>query len=259
MGEGKDLVMRRSRWINGTCLVLAGAGLAIWIAWTPVTKIISHHQMPWRGIVIVVAGCCAFAGLGLLVTGRRPAKERPISASREGNPNGDGETGYPPPVQEAAQRVKALLQMAIGLYALGWLAWSFFLSHRIHNCAPLLSGTHGTRGQFCYLIPPSAVAFKVVADALAAATVIQLAFTLFTPGPDEALDPVLLAVATALLLQLGQVEKFGWQDGLATVLFATALGVLFVVRVFLAPEKDPGLWWWWSRRRRRTSAAMRPR
>jgi hypothetical protein len=50
--------------------------------------------------------------------------------------------------------------------------------------------------------------FQIIVDALAAATVIQLAFTLFTLGPDEALDPVLLAIASALLLQLGNVDHF---------------------------------------------------
>jgi hypothetical protein len=90
--------------------------------------------------------------------------------------------------------------------------------------------------------------FQIIADALAAATVVQLAFTLFTPGPDEALDPVLLAIASALLLQLGNVTQFHWADGLAVLLYGTALGGLFVVRVFIAPDPDPDksprLWWW---------------
>lgn len=110
--------------------------------------------------------------------------------------------------------------------------------------------------QFCYAIPPQALAFHVIADALAATTVVQLAYTLFTPGPDEALDPVLLAIATALLFQFGKVDSFRWQDGLAVLLCGVALSALFVVRVFVAPDKDspPNLWWWTQRpARRRTS------
>jgi hypothetical protein len=100
--------------------------------------------------------------------------------------------------------------------------------------------------QLCYFIPSVKVALKITADALAAATAVQLAFTLFTPGPDEALDPVLLAIAAALLLQLGHVENFQWQAGTAIVLYSIALGILFIVRVFLAPDEDspPDPWWW---------------
>ncbi len=40
---------------------------------------------------------------------------------------------------------------------------------------------------------------------LAASTVVELAWLLFTPGPDEALDPVILAMATTALLSAGLV------------------------------------------------------
>jgi len=138
--------------------------------------------------------------------------------------------------------------MAIGVYAVGWLGWAFLLSHRVGTCLPAAPG----RGQFCYLIPPAMLVFNVIADALAAATVLQLAYTLFTPGPDEALDPVLLAIATVLLFQLGKVEKFHWRQGLAALLYGAALAGLFAVRVFIAPDEDkqPRLWWWTGRRPR---------
>jgi hypothetical protein len=144
---------------------------------------------------------------------------------------------------------KAVLQMLIAAYAVGWLIWSFLLSNRIHNCVASSPQAASAHEQFCYLIPPANVAFQIIASALAAATVIELAFTLFTPGPDEALDPVLLAIAAALLFQLGKVDQFHWQDGLAVVLYGIALAALFVVRVFIAPDEDkpPKLWWWLQR------------
>jgi hypothetical protein len=156
------------------------------------------------------------------------------------------EPGYPPRLILIATRAKAFLQMLIAAYAVGWLAWSFLLSNRIHDCVLRSPQATGTHEQFCYFIPPANVAFQIIASALAAATVIELAFTLFTPGPDEALDPVLLAIAAALLFQLGKVNEFHWQDGLAVVLYGIALGTLFVVRVFIAPDagRQPRLWWW---------------
>jgi hypothetical protein len=73
-------------------------------------------------------------------------------------------------------------------------------------------------------------AFRLISFALAIAAVIELAYTLFTPGPDEALDPLALGLSAALLLQLAKLEKFDSESGIATFLFALALGVLFVVR-----------------------------
>jgi hypothetical protein len=150
--------------------------------------------------------------------------------------------------------------MLIAAYAVGWLVWSFLLSSRIHNCVAPSAQTTGAHEQFCYLIPPANVAFQIIASALAAATVIELAFTLFTPGPDEALDPVLLAIAAALLFQLGKVDQFHWQDGLSVVLYGAALGALFVVRVFIVPdeERPPRLWWWLQRQAPPTSDVTVP-
>lgn len=158
-----------------------------------------------------------------------------------------GEPGYPARLVDIAKWVKAAIQMLIGIYAVGWLALSFILSSRIPNCVTS-SSAHaiGPHAQFCYLIPTANIMFQIIADALAASTVVELAFTLFTPGPDEALDPVLLAIAAALLFQLGKVSTLHWQDGLTIILYSLALGALFVVRVFIAPneEKPPRLWWW---------------
>ena len=125
--------------------------------------------------------------------------------------------------------------MAIGIYAVGWLGWTFLLSSRIHNCAAAQEVTIKPSHSVCYLIPPAAIVFKLIADALAASTVIELAFTLFTPGPDEALDPVLLAVAAALLFQLGKTDGFKWQEGAAIAFYSVSLGILFVVEYFSPP------------------------
>jgi len=67
--------------------------------------------------------------------------------------------------------------------------WAFLLSPHLHTCAAISQHPTAAGPQFCYYIPPARVAFQIVADALGASTVIQLVYTLFTPGPDEALDP----------------------------------------------------------------------
>lgn len=248
----------------GWLLLVASGSLAIWAGWEPIHSFLSHPHQPSHVALGIAAGCLAFVGTGFLMASRvaRMSETTDKSSGTAAGKQDDTActAGYPETLVEVAGRIKAAIQMAIGVYALGWLAWSFFLSHRIDNCAAAtttFSGDRSIHEQFCYLIPPSAVMFRVVADALAAATVVQLAYTLFTPGPDEALDPVMLALATAMLLELGQVSQFKWQDGVAIILYAAGLGLLFVVRIFLAPDKDdpPELWWW----RRRRFRPARPR
>ena len=41
---------------------------------------------------------------------------------------------------------------------------------------------------------------------LAAAAALELAYTLFTPGPDEALDPLMLGLSATILLKLAAIE-----------------------------------------------------
>ena len=105
------------------------------------------------------------------------------------------EPGYPQWLVDAARWVKAVLQMLVGIYTLFWLVRAFVLSPGMHNCAVMNS-----REQFCYAIPPAAVA-----------------------------------------LQMGEQGSLSF--------YSVALGALFVVRTFIAPDEDkpPKLWWWFPR------------
>jgi hypothetical protein len=78
--------------------------------------------------------------------------------------------------------------------------------------------------------------FGVIGIGLAVAAGIELAYTLFTSGPDEALDPLLLALSAALILQLGKQEEFSWTAALALLLYAVPLVVLLKIRPSLKIE-----------------------
>jgi hypothetical protein len=226
----------------GWLLMGIGATALIVIAIFPLVKYIKHHHISWLAVAAAAAGITVIAGFGLVVI-NHGARIGRLAKSDE---NADGDLAYPGSVENVARRIKAVLQMAIGIYAVGWLGWTFLLSSRIHNCSAMQEVNAKPGQSVCYLIPPAVIVFKLIADALAASTVIELAFTLFTPGPDEALDPVLLAVAAALLFQLGKTDGFKWQEGAAIAFYSVSLGILFVVRIFLASGEhdDPKLWWW---------------
>lgn len=97
--------------------------------------------------------------------------------------------------------------------------------------------------------------------ALAAAAVVELAYTLFTPGPDEALDPLMLGLSSTILLQLNSAGPISLQKAGTLLIMSVILGGLFVVRLLLAEGKegaDPKIWWI-KRLRSNSSKLLKPR
>ena len=66
-------------------------------------------------------------------------------------------------------------------------------------------------------------------------TGVDLAYMLFTPGPDEALDPVMTGLAAAILLGVGQLDfsKIQVGQGVALFLAAGSLAGLFATKKYL--------------------------
>lgn len=70
-----------------------------------------------------------------------------------------------------------------------------------------------------------------VASALALSSGIQLAYMLVTHGPDEAIEPVMLGIASAVLLILSKIDPEQWTIEVAGVIFILILciAVLFLL------------------------------
>lgn len=123
-----------------------------------------------------------------------------------------------------AHGVKVLLQMLIGIGAVVDVG-----IHVAHSVA--------TRTGTAPFAPSVDVSVRVIAYALAVAAAIELAYTLFTPGPDEALDPLMLGVSSGILILITEgvsatVEFAGLIIGVA------ALAILFLVRRYLLGQED---------------------
>ncbi len=70
-------------------------------------------------------------------------------------------------------------------------------------------------------------------------TGIDLAYMLFTPGPDEAVEPMITGLAAAILLFLGNPKLvFNTDTGIGLLLAITALGILFAFKHYFL--KTPG-------------------
>jgi hypothetical protein len=81
----------------------------------------------------------------------------------------------------------------------------------------------------------------IIAAALAGAASLELAYTLFTPSADELIDPLMLAISSALLFLVSSQSQLTWQSGVAILLFTTALAGMFKVRAtFIGSQRSEG-------------------
>jgi hypothetical protein len=113
---------------------------------------------------------------------------------------------------------KVFLQMLIGLGAVISLCWVLFASVGGHY-----------HGQDLYT-QAAHMSILVITAGLAAAAAVELAYTLFTPGPDEALDPLMLGLSAGILLLVTRDHiRVGWQY-LGIIVGVIALGGLFQIR-----------------------------
>ena len=126
-----------------------------------------------------------------------------------------------------AHRIKAIFQMIIAIAAVCVVGWQFFDT-----------------------FPARAEAAKLLLDGigvgLAAAAVVELAYTLFTSGPDEALDPLMLGLSAAILIELGKLSELTVAKAGALLLLGVLLAVLFATRLMLAERHGgsrPTIWW----------------
>lgn len=138
------------------------------------------------------------------------------TAKQGGHLTAPDESGTPLPCKAAASRAqhfKAVLQMTVALVAASILLFRVAFLHWNDSVGHI-------RGEV----------FDTIGLALAAAAAIKLAYTLFTHRPDEALDPLMLGLSAALVLQLSKAENFQWSEALAALLYILALVALFMVR-----------------------------
>lgn len=118
-------------------------------------------------------------------------------------------------LEPLARFAKILLQMVIGLVAV-YLILKNALDAG-HNNVP-------------NDLPEAGATLKIIAGGLAIAAAAELAYTLFTKGPDEAVDPLMLGLASALLYQLAGLNGLTTGVGVGTFLLVVSLGVLFAIR-----------------------------
>jgi hypothetical protein len=194
-----------------------------------------HPGYAWIFAILFVLGITIYAISVVRRTPRDPAKPNrkgPAGGEPGGSSQEDQKKKVPgqptiyDSLQPRAKKVKAVLQMAIGIITVTAVGWRYF----------------DTLGDG----DPTSLFLNGIGIGLAAAAAIELAYTLFTDGPDEALDPLMLGLASTLLLKLaGLTGTLSLsQVGALAVLGLLLIG-LFAARLMLAESTDeqPRIWW----------------
>lgn len=194
-----------------------------------------HPQYAWAFVIVFAVGISIYA-IGAFRRSRKAQKQ----AHQEGTvraQTGDVQDGQKKKasrqnsvydlVEPRAKNVKAVLQMAVGIITVTALGWRYLY-------------TLGSGGD------PTSLFLNGIGIGLAAAAALELAYTLFTDGPDEALDPLMLGIASTLLLKIAKLTDpvSLSQVGALAVLGLLLIG-LFAARLMLAesPEEQPRIWW----------------
>jgi hypothetical protein len=126
-----------------------------------------------------------------------------------------------------AQVVKIALQFLIGIgLAVLLLVKLSYVLIQWHGAAP--------RIQQLAALPP----LELTAIALAYSSGFELAYTLFTAGPDEAVEPVIMGLAAAMLLGFSKLKRIDVLAGCGAVVFVIALAGLFFVRQYFLTSPD---------------------
>ena len=119
-----------------------------------------------------------------------------------------------------AKKIKILIQMAIGI-GVAFLIVIEMISliyPEVRNIVP---------PKINILISKNIL--EMVSLGLGAATAIELAYMLFTDGPDEAVDPLIMGIASFVLAQLSD-SNFEIQKGIGIFFIVILIPILFIVK-----------------------------
>ena len=154
--------------------------------------------------------------MGRRLMGMKSFLAEPVDLASGKNGPDMGPAAYK--VRHLAESVKAILQMGIGTATVVVLTLQLATHWPLrHSREPVIS-----------------LVFKSVALGLGLAAAIELAYTLFTPGPDEAIDPLLLGLSSATLFFVPDPGQGSLTLGRAVVvsLLVLAIAGLFALRHF---------------------------
>jgi len=133
-------------------------------------------------------------------------------------------------LEKPAKTLKALLQMSIGIFLACSVGAQLYGAMKIsHDISSFW--TNFDRQKI----------IDIIVDALLIATAIELGYMLFTDGPDEAINPPIIALAAAILFRLPGADTppyDGLQRSIEIAIYGLIIAVLVWVRAKFLESED---------------------
>jgi hypothetical protein len=84
---------------------------------------------------------------------------------------------------------------------------------------------------------------QIVGECLAFSAAVDLAYMLLTPGPDEAIEPLILGLASAILFSISRIDERNITLAFEIGLYVLVLAILFIMKaLFIEDDKGTSQW-----------------
>ncbi len=131
--------------------------------------------------------------------------------------------------EPVAKTIKISIQMIIGFLLVLLLTSKF--SFNVFQC--------GYPSYLTYLKSVHSLpVLEIVSAALVYSTGIELAYMLFTPGPDEAIEPLITGTAAAYLYLVSKNSRLDLETIASMLLFVVVIAALFFVKDAYIDRRD---------------------
>jgi len=84
---------------------------------------------------------------------------------------------------------------------------------------------------------------QIVGECLAFSAAVDLAYMLLTPGPDEAIEPLILGLASAILFSISKIEDSTITLAFEIGLYVLILALLFIMKALFIEDKNGNSQW----------------
>lgn len=131
-------------------------------------------------------------------------------------------------IEGCVEFVKTFMQYCIGGYILAFV----FIKGYMFLGFPVFDLPFVNLEPVDYILKKNIL--SLVSEAMMVSAAIELAYMLYTPGPDEAVDPLILGIAGTALLVMSDDNKVSGDgflsDSFSVLLFVISLSLLFFLR-----------------------------
>lgn len=137
-------------------------------------------------------------------------------------------------IEPYARNIKIVLQMLIGFVAV------CIVILRAFSAYPGIASNPSNLFPFTMYLVSGVGPLDIVGVALAFSTAVELAYTLFTRGLDEAINPLIMGIAAAILIAISPPGNFKVEVMSAVALAVVVIAILFLIQRTLPREEPTG-------------------